>query len=59
MAEPPPAWSVFKQICTEHWDSFKRVYPRYDTRYYDSLVAKMLGCGHPEKMGYIAYRCLH
>jgi hypothetical protein len=51
--------NVFKQIFIEHWDGFKRVYPRYDKPYYDRLVDKMLGCGNPEKMGYIAYRCLH
>ena len=56
--QPPPAWNVFKQIFAEHWDGFKRVYPRYDTRYYDGLVDKMLGCGDPDKMGYIEYRCL-
>ena len=27
--------------------------------YYDDLVAKMLACGNPEKIGYIEYRCLH
>ena len=54
----PPAWSVFKQIFAEHWDGFKRAYPRYDRRYYDGLVAKMLGCGDPDQMGYIDYRCL-
>jgi len=54
----PPAWSVFKQIFTEHWDGFKRVYPRYDQRYYDGLVDKMLGCGNPDTMGSIEYRCL-
>jgi hypothetical protein len=59
MATPVPAWNVFKQIFVEHWDGFKRANPRYDTRYYDSLVDKMLGCGDPEKMGYIAYRCGH
>jgi hypothetical protein len=57
-AATPPAWSVFKQICTEHWDGFKRVHPRYDRRYYDGLVDKRLGCGDPEKIGSIAYRCL-
>jgi Putative transposase/Transposase zinc-binding domain len=57
-AATPPAWSVFKQIFTEHWDGFKRVHPRYDRRYYDGLVHKMLGCGDPDQMGYIAYRCL-
>ena len=54
----PPAWSVFKQIFAEHWDGFKRAYPRYNRRYYDGLVAKMLGCGDPDQMGYIDYRCL-
>jgi hypothetical protein len=54
----PPAWSVFKQIFADHWDGFKRVYPRYDRRYYDGLVHKMLGCGDPNQMGYIEYRCL-
>jgi hypothetical protein len=58
-AEAPPAWNVFKQIFAEHWDGFKRVYPRYDKRYYDGLVDKMLGCGNPDKMGYIEYRCLY
>ena len=57
-AATPPAWSVFKQIFAEHWDGFNRAYPRYDRRYYDGLVAKMLGCGDPAQMGYIDYRCL-
>ena len=57
-AAAPPAWNVFKQIFIEHWDGFKRVYPRYDQRYYDGLVDKMLGCGNPDKMGFIEYRCL-
>ena len=55
---PPPAWSVFKQIFADHWDGFTRAHPRYDRRYYDGLVVKMLGCGDPAQMGYIDYRCL-
>jgi Putative transposase/Transposase zinc-binding domain len=58
-AEALPAWNVFKQLFAEHWDGFKPVYPRYNTRYYDSLVNKMLACGEPERIGYIEYRCLH
>src|SRR5712691_8544278 len=58
-AQPSRDWSVFKHIFAEHWDEFQRAHPRYQTSYYDSLVTKMLGCGNPEKMGYIAYRCLH
>ena len=53
------AWNVFKQIFAEHWDGFKRVYPRYDKRYYAALVDKMRGCGNPDKMGFIEYRCLY
>jgi transposase-like zinc-binding protein len=59
LAAPSQDWNVFQQIFVEHWDGFKHVYPRYDTRYYDGLVDKMLGCGNPEKMGYREYRCLH
>ena len=51
--------NVFKQIFAEHWDGFTHTHPRYQTSYYDGLVAKMLGCGNPEKMGSIEYRCLH
>jgi Putative transposase/Transposase zinc-binding domain len=58
-AAATPNWNVFKQIFAEHWDGFTRVYPRYQRSYYDGLVEKMLGCGNPEKVGYIVYRCLH
>ena len=58
VAAPSQDWNVFKQIFAEHWDGFKHVSPRYDQRYYDSLVHKMLGCGNPDTMGYIEYRCL-
>src|SRR5216684_1563412 len=58
-AEPSRDWNVFKQIFVDHWDGFKRVHARYNKRYYDELVDKMLRCGNPEKMGYIEYRCLH
>jgi hypothetical protein len=51
-------WNVFKQIFVDHWEGFKQFRPRYDTPYYESLVDKMLGCGNPDKMGYIEYRCL-
>jgi Transposase zinc-binding domain/Putative transposase len=59
IAAPSQDWNVFQQIFVEHWDGFKRVYPRYQTPYYDDLVDKMLRCGHPDQMGSIAYRCLH
>jgi len=59
LAAPSQDWNVFKQIFAEHWDGFKRVYPRYNKPYYDGLVDKMLGCGNPDKMGYIEYRCWH
>src|SRR5262249_1596187 len=59
MAAPSRDWNVFKQIFAAHWDGFKGVYPRYNTPYYEGLVDKMLACGNSEKIGYIAYRCLH
>jgi hypothetical protein len=59
LAAPSQDWNVFKQIFAEHWDGFTRLYPRYATPYYASLVEQMLGCGNPEKMGDIEYRCLH
>ena len=58
IVEPSRDWNVFKQIFVDHWDGFKQFRPRYDTPYYESLVDKMLGCGNPDKMGYIEYRCL-
>jgi hypothetical protein len=48
-----------QQIFTDPWDTFQRAHPRYQTPYYDSLIAKMLVCGNPDKMGYIEYRCQH
>jgi transposase-like zinc-binding protein len=59
IAESSQHWNVFKQIFADHWPGFKQFRPRYDTPYYDDLVAKMLGCGNPDKMGSIEYRCLH
>jgi hypothetical protein len=59
LAQPSRDWNVFKQIFAEHWDGFTRAHPRYQTSYYDDLVAKMLACGNPDKMGYLEYRCLH
>jgi hypothetical protein len=58
IAVPSRDWSVFKQIVADHWEPFQRAHPRYQTAYYDSLGAKMLACGNPEKMGDVAYRCL-
>ncbi len=49
---------TFKRIFRDHWDAFKAANPRYNTRYHDSVVHKMLDCGDPEKMGFVQYRCL-
>ena len=57
VAEPSRDWSVFKQIFVDHWEAFQHAHPRYQTSYYDGLIAKMLACGNPDKMGYIEYRC--
>ena len=59
LAAPSRDWSVFQQIFADHWEAFQHAHPRYQTPYYDGLVAKMLACGQPEKMGYVEYRCLH
>jgi hypothetical protein len=48
---PARAWSVFQQIFAKHWETFQQAHPRYQTRYYDVLVRKMLACGNPVKMG--------
>src|SRR5437867_3863415 len=58
MPQPSGDWSVFQQIFAERWDAFQRAHPRYQTSYYDGLVAKMLACGNPDKMGYVESRCL-
>ena len=57
MAHVSRDWSVFKQIFADHWPVFQHVHPRYQSSYYDGLVAKMLECGNPDKMGYLNYRC--
>src|SRR6266516_1119010 len=59
LTAPSRDWSVFQQIFAEHWEAFQHAHPRYQTPYYDGLVAQMLACGNPEKIGYIEYRCLH
>jgi hypothetical protein len=58
LAAPARDWSVFQQIFADHWAAFQHAHPRYQTPYYDGLVAKTLACGQPEKMGYVEYRCL-
>jgi len=58
LVAPARDWNVFQQIFAEHWDGFKHAHPRYQTSYYDGLVAKMLRCGDPDQMGYVEYRCL-
>jgi hypothetical protein len=59
LTAPSRDWSIFQQIFADHWEAFTLAHPRYRTSYYDGLVAKMLACGNPEQMGYVAYRCLH
>src|SRR5262249_15383039 len=59
LTAPSRDWSVFQQIFADHWEGFQYAHPRYQTPYYNGLVAKRLACGNPEKIGYIEYRCLH
>src|SRR5262249_20039759 len=58
LVAPSRDWNVFKQIFAEHWEGFTHTHPRYQTAYYNGLVAKMLDCGNPAKMGNSEYRCL-
>jgi len=51
-------WNVFKQIFADHWEGFKREYPKYSKGHYEEQVKKMLSCGNPEEMGYIGYLCM-
>jgi hypothetical protein len=49
---------IFRKIFIDHWESFKRLYIRYDAPQYEEPVQKMLGCGK-ESGGYSEYRCVH
>jgi hypothetical protein len=42
LAQASRDWSVYKQIFADHWDEFKQANLRYQSAYYDGLVAKML-----------------
>jgi hypothetical protein len=53
LVAPARDWNVFKQIFADHWGEFTQAHPRYQTAYYEGLVTKMLGCGKPDKMGYL------
>src|SRR4030095_4167309 len=55
LAAPSRDWSVFQQIFADHWDAFQRAHPRYQTAYYDGLVAQMLACGNAATMGDVEY----
>ena len=57
MAQASRDWRVFKPLFAAHGDEFKLVHPRYQSAYYEGLVAKMLDCGNPDKMGDIEYHC--
>src|SRR5215467_12129034 len=58
LTAPSGDWRVLQRICADHWKAFQHAPPRYQTAYYDGLVAKMLACGNPHRMGYVEYRCL-
>ena len=58
LVTPARDWNVFQQIFAEHWDGFKHAHPRSQMSYYAGLVAKMLRCGEPDQMGYVADRGL-
>jgi hypothetical protein len=56
LVEAARHWSVYKQIFSDHWEEFQRAHPRYQTAYYDGLVAKMLGCGDPDGSSPLCFR---
>jgi hypothetical protein len=39
---------TFKQICRDHWETFKQHQPRYQDRHVQAVIDKMLGCSTPE-----------
>ena len=47
----------FNRTFTEHWSSFVKTHPRYDTDYYQAEVSKMLTCGS-EAGGFAIFQCL-
>ena len=51
--------NTFKQIFYDHWDTFRKFNPRFDSPDYTETVQKMLDCGDPEKMGFVQYRCCY
>ena len=51
--------ATFKQIFIDHWEPFKQNHSRYNNKYYDQVIRKMLDCGKPEKMGYARYTCFN
>jgi hypothetical protein len=57
LAASSRAWNVFKQSFAAHWEPCQPAHPRYPPAYYDSVVAKRLACGHPDKIGYVEDRC--
>ena len=48
---PSRDWSVFQQIFAEHWETFQQAHPRYQTPYYDGLVAQDAGLWQPGEDG--------
>jgi hypothetical protein len=51
--------NTFKRIFYDHWDAFKQFHPPFDNPDYNETVNKMLGCGDPDKMGFVQYRCCY
>jgi hypothetical protein len=51
--------NTFKRIFYDHWNALKQPRPRFDKPDYNETVNKMLGCGDPENMGSVQYRCCY
>ena len=39
-AEEVKGWNVFKQIFADHWEGFKRKYPKYSEGHYEEQVKR-------------------
>ncbi len=49
--------NLLLEIFKKSWSSFKQKHPGYATKYYDSIIKKVLACGDPG-FGYVEFQCL-
>lgn len=49
--------NVFLEILRDNWPEFKKIYPSYNTDYYNNVILKVLNCGNAE-LGFMKYQCM-